>query len=97
MIFRVQCCPHMEDIYCPVYKNKELLLTPRIGENDIIDISQDSVEDEKVYVTNGSLIGQEGQIKKVNPRGCFDPGAEHFQSHNRSELGIGANPKNVKC
>ena len=59
---------HMDDIYCPVYEHEAVILNRLIAENDIIDISQGYMEGDKVHVTNGPLIGMEGQIKKVKPR-----------------------------
>ena len=59
---------HMDDIYCPVYEHEAIILNRLISENDIIDISQGYMEGDKVHVTNGPLVGMEGQIKKVKPR-----------------------------
>ena len=59
---------HIDDIYCPVYEHEVVILNRLIAENDIIDISQGYMEGDKVHVTNGPLVGMEGQIRKVKPR-----------------------------
>ena len=59
---------HVDDIYCPVYEHEAVILNQLIAEKDIIDISQGYMEGDKVHVTNGPLVGMEGQIKRVKPR-----------------------------
>ena len=59
---------HTEDMYSPLYKHEELLLLKLVNDHDIIDISEGFMEGDKVRITSGPLVGQEGSIKKVKPR-----------------------------
>ena len=59
---------HMDDIYCPLQKHEETLLFKLINDHEIIDVSKGYMEGDKVFITDGPLVGQEGFIKKVKPR-----------------------------
>ena len=58
----------MDDMYCPLYKHEENLLLNLMKDKEIIDISEGYMEGDKVHITAGPLLGQEGIIKKVKPR-----------------------------
>ncbi|MBQ6505587.1 MAG: antiterminator LoaP [Flexilinea sp.] len=59
---------HTDDFYCPIYRHEEYILTKLINDHDIIDISEGFMEGDQVRVTSGPLVGQEGNIKRVNRR-----------------------------
>ena len=59
---------HIDDLYCPIYKHEEYLLTNLIDDHDIIDISEGYMEGDRVRITSGPLLGQEAHIKKVKRR-----------------------------
>ena len=56
---------HTDGFYSPIYKHEEYILTKLINSHDVIDISEGYMEGDKVHVTSGPLVGQEGHIKKV--------------------------------
>ena len=56
---------HTEDVYSPIYRHEEYILTKLLNNEDIIDISEGYTVGEKIVVTKGPLLGFEGQIKKV--------------------------------
>ena len=59
---------HMDDLYCPIQKHEEYFLTKLLSDRDIIDISEGYMEGDKVHITAGPLLGQEGHIKRINRR-----------------------------
>ena len=59
---------HTDDLYCPLHKHEEVLLDKLLNDHDVIDISEGYMEGDKVHITAGPLLGQEGLIKKVKPR-----------------------------
>lgn len=56
---------HTDDFYCPIYKHEEYFLTKLINDHDVIDISEGYMVGDRVHVTSGPLVGQEGNIKKI--------------------------------
>ena len=58
----------LDDIYCPLRKHEETLLFKLINDHEIIDISKGFMSGDKIYITDGPLVGHEGVIKKVKPR-----------------------------
>ena len=59
---------HMDDLYCPLQKHEEQLLLRLLDDHEIIDISEGFMEGDKVHITSGPLLGQEGNIKKIKRR-----------------------------
>ena len=59
---------HMEDFYCPIYRHEEHLLMNLMKDSEIIDISEGYMEGDRIHITSGPLLGQEGIIKRVRPR-----------------------------
>lgn len=59
---------HVDDLYCPVYKHEEQLLTKLVDARGIIDISEGFMEGDQIRITSGPLVGQEGNILRINRR-----------------------------
>ena len=59
---------HIDDLYCPLYKHEEQLILRLMDDHGVIDISEGYMEGDKVHITAGPLVGQEGSIKKVKRR-----------------------------
>ena len=59
---------HTDDFYCPVYKHEEYILTELTDDHGIIDISEGYIEGDKIRIIAGPLVGQEGNIKRINRR-----------------------------
>ena len=59
---------HTDDLYCPIYKHEEQLLMILIKDSEVIDISEGFMEGDRIRITSGPLLGQEGIIKRVRPR-----------------------------
>lgn len=59
---------HMEDLYCPIAKHEEYFLTDLIDDHDVIDISEGYMEGDRIRITAGPLLGQEGNILRINRR-----------------------------
>ena len=59
---------HTDDLYCPLQKHEEVLLHKLLNDHEVIDISEGFMEGDKVHITAGPLLGQEGAIKKVKRR-----------------------------
>ena len=59
---------HADDLYCPLHKHEETLILKLLNDREVIDISEGYMEGDKVHITAGPLLGQEGLIKKVKPR-----------------------------
>lgn len=56
---------HTDDMYSPIYKHEEYLLTKLLNDHDVIDISEGYMEGDRIHVISGPLQGYEGMIKKV--------------------------------
>lgn len=56
------------DLYCPLQQHEEVMLFKFLDDHDIIDISKGRIENGKVHITDGPLVGQEDFIKKIKPR-----------------------------
>ena len=59
---------HVDDLYCPVYKHEEQLLMKLVDDRGIIDISAGFMEGDEIRITSGPLVGQEGNILRINRR-----------------------------
>ncbi len=59
---------HVDDLYCPVYKHEEQLLTKLVDDRGIIDISEGFMEGDQIRIISGPLVGQEGNILRINRR-----------------------------
>ena len=59
---------HIDELYCPIYKHEEYLLTELADDHGIIDISSGYMEGDRIRIISGPLVGQEGRILWVNPR-----------------------------
>lgn len=59
---------HVDDLYCPVYKHEEKLLMELVDDRGIIDISEGFIEGDQIRIISGPLVGQEGNILRINRR-----------------------------
>ena len=70
----IKCFPgfnvvlHTDDLYCPLYKHEEQLLMNLMRDSEVIDISEGYMEGDRIHITSGPLLGQEGIIRRVRPR-----------------------------
>lgn len=54
-----------ENIY-PIYKEEALFLTRFGGSQHIVEISSGCIEGDAICITSGPLMGQEGNIRKID-------------------------------
>lgn len=50
----------------PITDEEEQCLKKLIGKNEIVDMSYGIIENDKVVVTSGPLVGMEGSIRKID-------------------------------
>lgn len=54
-----------KDIF-PIYKEEAMFLTRFGGDEHIVEISSGYIEGDNIFITNGPLVGQEGNIVKID-------------------------------
>lgn len=54
-----------EDIY-PIYKQEAMFLTQFGGRHHVVEMSLGYIEGDKIYITEGPLMGQEGQVTRID-------------------------------
>jgi transcriptional antiterminator NusG len=55
-----------DDEICPVYPDEEAILERLAGKDETVGMSTGIIENDKVRILEGPLVGLEGTVKKIN-------------------------------